>query len=490
MSYKIKYDYSGSEEAVKKAFRCFKTYSVLEWVSLESNKKYNEFKAGEYVKPSYLYVYLKNSSVQQKIKVLITPWLLIYVAYYSIKYSNDYIGKEIEDENEFVMLCSIADDHYQKWEAQFVKKLDSDSLLEYLWGFGGEQFKFQRVHDVFDNSVRDLYILFEINDQKELNIEKIIKKVFGENISYKILLKLILYAGIYNLVKRESDYIISELSKVCGIDEEVVNKVLGYYSADYREVWQSPFNRQIFYVKPFVLTQKNKIIPISIFVIMFLYEHLIYWLIRNYYYHNHENGFLIYFGELFEKYFENVLRDCLEDSSFFRIEETDSKRADWKIIIDDYVFLVEQKSSLLQLGAKQQETDIEQIDNYLSERVGKALEQLKNTEKELCHEKCIKIILLYEDYLKPEILDIMTKENEYRSGQYWLVSIKEMEMFLWCYKTDKVIFNKILKEKIRREKEDSKEGKSIEQLLAENNIWINEYLQQEKFENYRKIDEE
>jgi len=98
--------------------------------------------------------------------------------------------------------------------------------------------------------------------------------------------------------------------------------------------------------------------------------------------------------------------------------------------------------------------------------------------------------LVYEDYLGMEILDTVfdmpecTTKNDNR---YWLVTISEMEMLLDTYKTDKNIFETVINEKIKREAEHSKLGKSIGQLLKENGITINNYLKQAKFTYYDEL---
>ena len=41
----------------------------------------------------------------------------------------------------------------------------SGDVFFYVWGFGGEQFKFEMPQKVFQNSARELYILFESSKQ-------------------------------------------------------------------------------------------------------------------------------------------------------------------------------------------------------------------------------------------------------------------------------------------------------------------------------------
>ena len=59
-----------------------------------------------------------------------------------------------------------------------------------------------------------------------------------------------------------------------------------------------------------------------------------------------------------------------------------------------------------------------------------------------------------------------------------------MHETLDTYKTDRIIFEKVINEKIKRETEHSNLGKSIGQLLEENGITENNYLKQAKFTHY------
>ena len=66
--------------------------------------------------------------------------------------------------------------------------------------------------------------------------------------------------------------------------------------------------KQIFYNKPFVITQKTKeTIAVSFYLVQMMIADGLYWLIRDYYHNNHwGTKFIIAFGEMFEDYFEEL----------------------------------------------------------------------------------------------------------------------------------------------------------------------------------------
>ena len=59
------------------------------------------------------------------------------------------------------------------------------------------------------------------------------------------------------------------------------------------------------------------------------------WLVRDYFRKIDDKKFVNYFGKLFEKYFEELLSECIKDSEYERIcESHKGKRADWRLKID------------------------------------------------------------------------------------------------------------------------------------------------------------
>lgn len=186
-----------------------------------------------------------------------------------------------------------------------------------------------------------------------------------------------------------------------------------------------------------------------------------------------------YFGNLFEKYFAELLGCTLDKNEYEKIPEEKEKRADWKICCGKHKILVVQKSAIMRLSAKQQGTDVSAIKSFAVKTVIKAMRQLERTENDFGAGKYIKIILLYEDYLKPEILEQIMDMPECdveNDNYYWLVTISEMERLLTVAKNDRKKFDDIICDKVDRELHHSLAGKSLDQLLDEHGVTDNEYI--------------
>lgn len=113
---------------------------------------------------------------------------------------------------------------------------------------------------------------------------------------------------------------------------------------------------------------------------------------------------------MFEEYFKELLSTYLDDSDYENIPENNkTPRADWRINLCGYKFILEQKSTILRLDAKQQSSNYNSMNKYMQRTVIKALKQLKSTEDELVggsltttadmanndlHDGYIKIVLL------------------------------------------------------------------------------------------------
>ena len=73
---------------------------------------------------------------------------------------------------------------------------------------------------------------------------------------------------------------------------------------------------------------------------LFLFENATYWMARNYYQAQNCQDFINAFGNCFEDYVQELLNNYLKPNQYEKIPETSQKRADWKIKLGDYVFLI------------------------------------------------------------------------------------------------------------------------------------------------------
>ena len=227
-----------------------------------------------------------------------------------------------------------------------------------------------------------------------------------------------------------------------------LERVISYYSVTYEQVRNSSLRKQIFYNKPFVITQKTKeTIAVSFYLVQMMIADGLYWLIRDYYHNNHwGTKFIIAFGEMFEDYFEELAGLYLPKNSWNKIPEERKKSADYYVEVDEAVFLFELKSGLLGLGAKQQVPDVGQIDIFYNRNIKEAYEQLKASEQEYKGEKpVIKVFLLYESMTNTQIVMSSIPEIFVDDNRCYIMTIEDLEMMLATYKNDKEKFVKVVK---------------------------------------------
>ena len=486
----IKYNFSGKWDAVSNVLRQFSVADALKRINKESialfyNNSNSDIRGTKRVKFNLFH---KGNPFPEQHEVMIMAWALIDLAYYLIKTSNDFRGKKIEYDAELYILQEAVDNYKERNEHDFLENQDEQKIdfFMYLWGFAGEQFKTESPAIVLDNQSRDLYILFEINDPSEFNIEESLSAETG--LTWQMIIAYLTLAWV-------------EFTQVDTLDE--VNKRIGWknpdnekefvnllerYTADYQCVRESQMGRQILYAKPYIRTQKGEVVSVSAYLNYFLCEHSVLWIVRDRFKNLDRQDFVNYFGNMFEKYFAELLGCTLDKNEYEKIPEEKEKRADWKICCGKHKILVEQKSAIMRLSAKQQETDVSAIKSFAVKTVIKAMRQLERTENDFGAGKYIKIILLYEDYLKPEILEQIMDMPECdveNDNYYWLVTISEMERLLTVAKNDRKKFDDIICDKVDRELHHSLAGKSLDQLLDEHGVTDNEYIRQEKFMKYR-----
>lgn len=489
---KIKYNSSGVWEDLSDFLRQYSTDNVLKNINKETFELFNNKNNSDIpaVKHVSIPLYNKRSFNTQKKEAYITAWTLTDLAYYIIKTSNDYRGRDIQHKEELYLLQMAVDDYIQREEHLFLesnKQEGNNVFFLHLWGFVGEQFKSENPKIVFDNFSRDLYMLFELNNSSDFDMEKAVQKEMG--MSWKKVVQYLILAWFGFTQESTLNELIDKILESSPDEKKEFKQVIERYTTNYDEVRNSMLGRQILYAKPYVRTQKGEVVSVSTYLNFFLCEHSILWIIRDHFNKQKSQDFTNYFGDLFEKYFNEILECCLKENEYERIAENGiNERADWKINICGNKFLVEQKSTIMRLSAKQQQTDISAIKDFAKRTVLKAMSQLANTEQEIGEGKYIKIILLFEDYLRPELLEQfinMSECNVKNDNYFWLVTINEMEMLLYLAKNDQDLFDEIVKEKINRETSNSKLGKSIIQLLNEYGINKNEYIMQERFIKYR-----
>lgn len=492
-----RYSFSGERDEYNRVLRQFRLDKLLEAI----NNVSVAVMKGDSSRPIYgvlekkYQLFNKETGTTLEQNVFVSGWSLVDLAYRAILATNDYRGKLVEADNELYALVSALEAANDRERPEFSDPTLSEAenkrdFIFFLWGFAGEQFKFEFPGKVMQNASRELYILLEVAPRIE-NIQisdvcRIVKEETGAEWDAVAMILYLAWCG--SIFFPELDEWANRLNWDEKLDRTTFETVINRYVTTYDEVRKSPLGRQLLYAKPYVRTQCSGTVSINCFLNLFLYEHSILWIVRDYYKRMDDRRFTSEFGRCFEAYCEELFAKYLSADAYSRIPEGSAPRADWKLALGELKFLIEQKSALLGLQAKQQLSNISETKTFVSRNIVRALRQLKQTEEELKDGKCIKVILLYEDYLRAEALDLCflldgcdVEDDNY----YWLMTIGEMEMFLQTYERDPECFFEVVREKICREEAKSDLGRSIQQLLNDAGIKTNEYLRQEKFLRYR-----
>lgn len=280
----------------------------------------------------------RNGQVLEQ-DVLIQPWQFADLIYKSVVYSNDYKGVIDLKDNMFLLALVETNEYISFVTSNLIKELHSGfDISLFMYGFGGEQFKYETQFIFFQNLIRELYIIFTISKKYKslINPEEIVKQEIG--VEWKDLVLVLFGIFIDSLFHQDINEAVRYLAFDPGKNkEEIFKKVTDYYSADYDAIRKSNLGRQIFYVKPYIKTQRNGLLSASVYFNQFIVEHSVFWIIRNYYLNkpkNERQTFTDEFGRLFEHYLEELFISY--KVNYEKVPEEKEKRADWRLKIGNY----------------------------------------------------------------------------------------------------------------------------------------------------------
>jgi hypothetical protein len=408
------------------------------------------------------------------------PWDLLSIIYHSIKRGSDLNKGVIKDDQEFAELINsyrIYDNDNQS--ARYLENTDLSGIYKYMSGITSEQFLYHDLRWVLESLNRNYYIFSVIakEEKSPIDLEIIIKDLFGMSPTEFISSILIIFElCMQHPMVLEMPEISYNKRNGTILTKENIKNIVNYYSVTYEEVRNSDLGKQIFYSKPFIITEKdNKYIAISMYLIAMTVANCLYWIPRNYFLQRKVQTFTNSFGILFEKYVEKVFQQYLKPEEFEKIQETSGKSADYILTLKDYIIIIELKSTLLALSGKQQEPDIKAIDTFCNRAIYEAYEQLNSSENKINSKKpIIKFILFYENFKNNNLFEDATEEIFRRDNYCKLITITELEMFISVYPANLDKFNDIIKK--MTEKREKFSNRSILKLLEDNDILQNDFI--------------
>lgn len=390
--------------------------------------------------------------IHRQVQVMLSAWDIQDMAYVSIVNANDY-RKEIMTREKAGTVVNL----YRGYEnehsnSEYIKDAKLPDIFKFMMGMTYEQFKYQNLAWTYQSFSRNYHILLgssKISRDEIVDINEITEELFGlsaDEFLTNVLYLLWLSSERPDPLGAEDDLYKHGAYSI--LTKENLEKIINYYSVTYDDVRKSPIQKQLFYSKLFVITQKNKEpIMVSMYLVQMLFADGLYWLIRDYYYKNGKGtGFIIAFGTMFEEYFMELAEIYLSEGMWHKIPEQDKKSADFFVEFEDAVFLFELKSGLLGIKAKQQAPDVQQIDTFYKRNILEAHEQLKMSEKEYHGQKpVIKIFLLYESMTNTQIVMSSIPEIFVDDSRCYIMTIEDLEMMLATYKNDKEKFVRVVK---------------------------------------------
>lgn len=464
------------EEKYKRDIRKYPTYKLLEYFSKKSIEAFKDNQSAFMIYT--IPVYNKKGGIK-KIDIGYGQWDLIQICYDSIKFSNDYRGKEILDDNDFFYLINSHRSYEEKSEN--VSGDDKLKIFEHLQCITNIQFDFQSL-DICTSFNRMYHILFYINKNKKydqtdsvsyINFEEKFKEITNMNMQKFIAIYffIIFVTYIKNLLK--CDYIINdeEILEYFNFTKDEIIQFLELQAKDY-SFYRATNNWNLLRFYPIVKTSdrmSNYIIS-NMFAAFLSVPNSIYWILRNYYNSINSRDFTSYFGKCFEYFFEEVL-DYYNINYNKLIESTikGQKMPDWKIETGKYILLIEQKATLFPIETRTitKEERYNSIEKYFNNTFIKAFKQLNAYNPET-NKVIVRICLTFEKiYMEENVKDIIKEldQFDFDSELNWIVNIGEMEILMDLLSSNEEKFNKVIEEKIYLEKKNDNNGRTLANLF-------------------------
>lgn len=385
-------------------------------------------------------------------KVLLTGWDIAEIEYLSIVNSNDY--------RRFDSITTTAE-----WPARVVngyqgymnktkikeswKSPDSTSLVrDLLLGMYMEQSLYQWKAWMNDMYNRNYHILVA-GDASPIKAEEIVQEVLGMSVKEYSAVASIIYAlsGIEPEVRKVLEVRTDVLARL-NTTLELVDCFLDYYSVTYEEVRASNLKHLFFYSKPFIKTDRSGCcLASNCFLTAFTSVNGLYWLLRDYYCVKGSQAFTNGFGQLFENYICEIASAYCAEGEWNQLPQGKKKGADFVFQFPQAIIIVESKSTLLGLPAKQQLPDDTTMEKFVR-CIKVAYSQLQETYIAIQNPEqkpVLKIVLLYDTSIKGDIVETACPNEAFaKDPDCHVMTIREFEYLLHLWKDDKAQFEIVL----------------------------------------------
>lgn len=410
------------------------------------------FKDNQYMKKVEIPVI--RYGITQKLIVQLSAWDIPNIAFLSVKESNDY--RHSDEVSSVGQLVDLYREYENEHSAAESVKNAADGVFRVVLGMTAEQFQYQKLWWIFEKFNRDYYILLAAKNfehRNEIDTNAVVKEVFGCSADDYVAILLM----IFWLCSQHPDPLSAPESLYCRKENSILTaeniaKFIEYYSCDYKELREHSLGKQLLYSKPFVKTQRYGVyLAVSMHLVAMMVGNGLYWLVRDYYFKQGTQKFTNAFGLLFEDYIKDLALNYCETFEYKVLSAGAKKGADFLFDFGMLQLLVESKSSLLKLDAKQQVPNMESTNRFFNCTISEAYTQLNSSYEELKEKidvPLLKIILLYDEFSNTAIIELSEREIFAKDNLCFIMTIRELEILLYLHRNDKAkeehILNKLL----------------------------------------------
>lgn len=458
-------------ECSKIEVRKYNTTEIIKISNYLTNEIMNNVRNSKGGMYDYNYKFKQKTNYGVTNTYILMPNYISKIIYLSITESNDYKSnvKTIDDYKRIMINLNhiMLDEDNSFWK---LNNDDIDNFDYFLAMVSQTQMWWQSYHDLFRKIGRIKNIFNTSNNIDIININPndMILRTFGitlnDFITYCENLFLLTYYGT-DITK-----IKSETLKEYNMSKIVVDEIINVLTVSYDECKNSKVGYNIVLYRPIIKTSKGEIIVSNYIALLKSLSELPYYLIRNKYMDNKQT-FPNDFGVLFENYLPTLFNNNSKYKPLKISSPTKKKMADWILETEDYIFIIEQKSTMMKASLKLENISLSDLDDYAVNRLGKGILQLNQSEEAVenkNNKKIVKLLLHYEDiYIQSYIKSRIEKNKNIDTSDIVFISIEEMEDLIEILFKDEDTFSKIIKEIIRRNKVSGAEWRSCNQIISD-----------------------
>ncbi len=417
-----------------------------------------------------------QGNVRRSMTVNLSAWDIHGIQYHVICNSNDYRNSNsVYTIGQIVNLYRIFED--QESPAEDLREADLSGVFKILFGLISEQLPFQNMGWIYENFNRNYHILVssdKINRNLTISLEQIIREKFGWSISEYLSVQLIIYwlcmqhcdplTAPESMYRKKNDTVLTK---------ENIRKFIVYYSCNYRDVRASPIKKQLFYSRPFIYTDKSEeYIASNCYLVFWMVSNSLYWLMRDYYNELGSQEFVNAFGAMFEDYLKELAVKHFSPEQWNAIPRANKKSADFYFDLNDVILVIEQKSSLIRLSAKQQTSNLEALNKFITTTIIGAYRQIQATCAEINSSKPIlKIILLYEMIENTGLIEMSVPEIFGVDDKCYILTILELEIMFHLWSTDRDRCLELLQKMLTGKQDNEMRGCSVTKIYREMGLY-------------------